>query len=311
MRATISPSLLKENPLRSPDWRWQRAVNIADGGPPWSMRRDDVIVKTAANFKRRMLALEQQQPPLSLLRQDPDVFWALWLKLSPDNELVRAELEARFLAGQTSEEISQRCGHSPETLSSYEQLFFDVRTRRPQTTFILHHVIGPEMYTLRDYNHGIVWKLYGYYGGPLVLDALVSQLQGVSRAVTQADVAVFFKHALRGHLTRKSMLAAQTVPVNLTTATEILNVYFRAQEHDTNSGSQPEAGDSLKANLHAFTAAAPWGVVNADLIGVRETRELGYDAAGIELRSADLIGVAAGQAPRGVLPPVKPPEPED
>jgi hypothetical protein len=91
----------------------------------------------------------------------------------------RWEIEARLLAGQSDDEIAGRLGVEAEVVLAYEKIYFDVRDKLESTDWIRFNAIGPGLY--QGFDPGdleLVWKVYAFHLGPLVLDDLIAATGG-------------------------------------------------------------------------------------------------------------------------------------
>ena len=58
-------------------------------------------------------------------------------------------------------------------MATFESLFFDVRARLSQRSYILHGVIRAGTFSSNPLTVGTYALLLGYHGGPVVLDAFL------------------------------------------------------------------------------------------------------------------------------------------
>ena len=168
-------ALTTENPLRPPDWRWQRAAWRVSTGSRRGERRDDEwtrqAIRSQKGHRRRACGRKPYRP-------QSDVEHAFDLSRKPD--WLRAELEARILADQPVGEISSEMGVPAGEISAFESMFFDVRPRLAMGGWIVHDCIGMEPgQPLPRQDVKRAWKYFGFLHGAITVDALVT---GVERA---------------------------------------------------------------------------------------------------------------------------------
>jgi hypothetical protein len=160
-----------DHPLRPPPWRWLRAVDLADDRQP-ADAEDDPWVRQALRFcrQRRSLAAAAQEG----LRQDmPALFQAHLLFTAPPS-LKRWEIEARLLTEEPVGQIGLKTNTSPEVIDAYHAVFFHVRDRLQANGYICNAVIRTSLLGgLKEDDVATILKMYGYSGGPYVLDLLV------------------------------------------------------------------------------------------------------------------------------------------
>ena len=184
--------LTAENPLRRPDWRWQRAAWRIATGSRRGERHDDEwtrqAVRSQKGHRRRACGRKPYRP-------QSDVEHAFDLSRKPD--WLRAELEARILADQPVGEISSAMGVPAGVISAFEAMFFDVRPRLAMGAWIALDVIGLKpMEPLAPLDVVAAWKLLGFTFGPLTIDALVAG----------SDRAELEKYGLRAYWSPASRL---------------------------------------------------------------------------------------------------------
>lgn len=101
---------------------------------------------------------------------------------------MRTVVEARILAGQDNEDISVSSHNPPEVISLYHDVFFDVRDRLTAKDWISTQVIG-QVFQVGDQrtNQDLLAKYFGYFGGPLILEAVLYGVQAGEFAPTTVD----------------------------------------------------------------------------------------------------------------------------
>lgn len=293
--------LTADNPWRPPDWRWQRALAIANADIRAIRRFDDEGVVRATRRARRLLACETPQEEESLALTDPGFYWALHLYRSNDHK-GRAEVEARVLADQPVHEIVQRTSLRADAITTYESCFFDVRPRLRQMSYITQIVIGPAMHRgLTDRDTETIWRLYGYLYGPFVVDALVQQAIDPVRALHAGEVKQAFYGDHDGSITRKHAIAARTIPINTFTQVELLHLGRQLREFQHNVGRDQVGGNGnpLMEGMQTILETLPvhvgrrllppegmdGGVINR------------YDQSATELSTPQLLLAVQGQLP--------------
>src|SRR5262249_60473449 len=63
----------------------------------------------------------------------------------------------------------------------------------------------------RDWDHGLVWKLFGYLGGPFVLDEIMGARGPGERPADPAGVAAFLTEDARAAVRRQLAVAARAL----------------------------------------------------------------------------------------------------
>lgn len=148
-----------ENPWRRPDWRSMRATLQT------RTRRSDEWVKRVQKFR----AEDEAE------RIDKEVFRAHQIHRGP--RWRRAELQARILAGQLPAAIAACTGVTLSELLAYEQIFFDVRTRRSSSFIVQHCVIEAPPFGVYGWNDvEKFWGFEAYRWGYKAVDILVGSV---------------------------------------------------------------------------------------------------------------------------------------
>lgn len=174
------------DPFRRVDWRWSLAQQLASGeitnrGPKTAQLR------SAVEFLGRRAAREP-------LDNETDHVIADALALYESDTLRQFELEARLLAGETNEAISEKTKVPEPTIEMYERLFFRVRDCRPGCDYLIGettrwgHVRGFQDHEVRE-----LWAWFGMAGGPLVLDLLVKVLHESRREDEPPSLKVYLR----------------------------------------------------------------------------------------------------------------------
>ena len=161
-----------DNPFRPVDWRWERARQLGSGQSP-RCRWDNKLTLDASRFLRDQEPAVGEFGGSGQVDGAREILGALQIRRGVPRRWW--ELEARILAGQSDEEIGSTLGVSGSIIEAYESLFFSVREKLYASDWVMCHVIGPKFYEgLSEQDIDIIWKLWAYRGGPLVLDGLIA-----------------------------------------------------------------------------------------------------------------------------------------
>jgi hypothetical protein len=206
---------------------------------------------------------------------------------------MRWEIEARLLARQTTAEIASKTGTRESIIAIYSQIFFDVQSRLESPGWITHVVIGDAFNRSVDKQPDGLWKLFGYWGGPFVLDSLIYRFNCPVWLESYKFVPGFIADDIRGQMQTKAMLAIRSMPVNWQTQIEIMNLYYRMMELENNTDAIAAGGaESFKSSIAAFMNSIPWTrdnklKTNFDVIDT-------IDAGSVSLRSDELMLAGVG-----------------
>jgi hypothetical protein len=91
--------------------------------------------------------------------------------------------------------------------------------------------MGRSIYAnLTERQFDLLWKMYGFFGGPFVLDALVTTFSNPSKATSADRVDDFYSDDTRATARRKSAIAMRTMPINGYTQQTIVEIEQKYQE---------------------------------------------------------------------------------
>lgn len=294
-------------PFRPVDWRWEKAKLMRDDRRAALLMRhddDEWIVKTR-RFQVEYNAVRSNYDRILLDRRWPALLEAFSLHNTPQPQLAAYEVQARLLAAQPLDQISQRLSISVPALTWYEKVFFNVQDRLLNKGYIAHRVLGESLQaglTERDYQ--LLWQMYGYMAGSVVLDAIIDRNYGVTKLESPGQMTEFGNDDVQHTMLLKSMVSARTMPINSYTQTLIMEIHQRFIElkQAANSGG---AGDMASVTILSMLNALPWTIgdqlvlVAADdpkrIVGRLSSEIVEADNRAAELRSDELLQLSTGQ----------------
>lgn len=287
---------LPDNPLRRPNWRWERARTVIEDQIPLSRRRDDKYVRRATDFRRALLRCHDELQHYYLATHSPDMYWAWKIATAEERtqaNLLRADIEARILARSTDVEIAEKCDVKPAVVDNFANVFFGVRDRLDRQSYITHQVIGTQLHEgLRVSHFPVIWKLFAYYGGPIVLDALITTFTDPYRPGQASDMGAFIKATAMNDMMRQAMLAAKTYNLNNFTQADILQLYTQVLTIQQTATTQDQAQESFLANIGAMMQAVAYKVGPPKRIDAK--RIASYDSGAAELRMGESLQAMTG-----------------
>jgi hypothetical protein len=154
---------------RPPDWRWRRAQWLCGHGRYFCRRRDDELTGQALRYLRLL-----KRSSNNARRTFPSLHSAH--QLHESNGSITVHLLGRVLANQSATEISLRTGLDAAVIETYEDLFFDVRAHLGAADWVFAKAIFGG--SLKQDSRAVLYKRFGYVGGPALLDAVHSYLIG-------------------------------------------------------------------------------------------------------------------------------------
>ena len=171
-------------PLRLPHWRLNRVMEMLRHRPqPLRPRwKDDHPIRAYRRLLLELLAAGDDEEKLNAVKKErPAVYEAHRYHYSPECRK-RQEIEARLLTRESLEEIASKLGADPKAIEYYASLFFDVRDALDHRSWVSLMIRSRMRYdeesgcSRAEAERGYVMRLFGYFGGPLVLDALMNPL---------------------------------------------------------------------------------------------------------------------------------------
>lgn len=287
------------NPFRPPYWKWRRAEAILDGPGPATTKRLDTPagfkwIRQAMRFLTERRASRTDIQDARLATKYRDVYWAHWLWTQSTGH--KHSVEAHLLARETDFEVGFRCGIPPSTVAAYEAIFFNVREKLQHPKYILHCVLGDQLHRgLTDADFPLLWKLYGYFSGPHVLDAMEHKFTGTTWCGTPDAVGAVVQDDTIGTMKLKAALAAKSVPVNQHTQLAIMEVFTKFVEIERTTDSAGKTENQLLDHIAAMFGSLPLNVGGVNpKTGKRlpPTVMAPYDQGSVELTYAETMRVS-------------------
>lgn len=288
---------IRDNPRRSPHWRWLRAVEIDKGGPRPSRAIDGESgfkwIRRAVRLKRRYdQAVNNTAATYRLIQYDRELFWAhnMWLD---DKAPMRYAIEARVLAGETDEHIAKKIGTDPGVIGAYVDVFFDVRGMLENRDYVVNVIMADAVSRgIAERQYDLLWKMFAFHGGSHVLDAVMSKVTALPRPERADDVAGFFQDFAINTMKHKAAVAALTVPINTHTQLALIDSFVKYVEIEKTSENTGKAHATIIDNIGAMMTALPFKIgTKLDSAG---DKMLPFDNGAAELRNEEMMIVAAG-----------------
>ncbi len=285
----MSNRLSKSSPFRPPDWRYQRTrIYLAAGECPLEAQ-EDVETVNLHKFLEALRNCDKGRDTWKLKNSQPD-HWTAFDLFADCGGGMRNILEARLLADEDIESISEKVGISKAAVELYAALFFDVRDRLNRTDFIHVQVLGNEAGGPEKPGRGGLLKWLAYTAGPAALNHM---LRTSERTVGEAenDPVDEMNHLIEALLLEKTLATVQRLDVNSDRLAQVLTQAFvNQQTARAESGDSSTAYKSFLGNVDACLKQIPWSMA-------KKTDPPG-DAAGlppkVELRADDQMRLANG-----------------
>jgi hypothetical protein len=289
---------MTQNPCRVPNWRWLRAQDIAQGGPPATMRRDGatstILIRRAARFYKALQNYDSDERQMKLAWERPDMFWAHYMYDQLHNPM-RWSIEARILAGESNQEIARRIGCAEEIIQIYEGLFFNVRDKLNRKDYILHTVLKDAVLRgLQEREKDLLWKLVAYTGGSYMLDAVINPLVTPHWVTNPDDIPAFLQESAINVIKKKATIAALCVPINSQTEIKLIKALSKFVKIESSMDSQGKATDQINQGIGAMLESLTFRGGSRKAAKAQAGPLPEYDRGAVELRHDELTVVAAG-----------------
>ena len=187
------PDLVRFDPMRPLDWRWERAQSLVAAGSRFRRDRDDEDTGRAVRYLRAVRRLHTADEPIGELKVKPDLLdnhraYQLHAAASPQTTVV----QARLLARQGPDEIGALVSLTPAAVKAYEAVFFNVRQRLEAKVYIAKLAVGwTSAMAVAGCGVDVVSRSIAYYGGPFALEVAIPVLlpQAARWCPTMAPIA--------------------------------------------------------------------------------------------------------------------------
>lgn len=295
------------NPFREPSWRFQRVLDLVERDQPGRCtQRDDTYVKQYRRFAGKFRSARSEEARMALFPEYPGLFLAHLFHHQPDKEW-RWLLQARILTGENDEKISQRMATLPSAVDWYEKVFFNIRDRLEATDYITKQIIGKtedraplaRKGQLTDFQEQISYKLFGYFGGPLILDIMFSGFTKMPMPERQDQTDAWLDATVQTLVRRKATHAARHLEIHEFNIMQLLELQLRIVEASEEAGG---SATDFERNVAEVLNNVPW-----ELAEVRAKARAAavdnkdYIPTAVEPRVEELMQLAIGQVPRKLL----------
>lgn len=248
------------SPFRPVTWRWQLAQQIRTGPPARKKVYPDPKVRAAADVQESMTLLSVEEKIRTLDRYpdlgDAYAFWVSGAAAAGGQDgpasgplssaaLAKAELEGLILAGKKPDKIAKHTGMSVASIGWYEDLWFDVRSRRRHPGWVAANVIGSlHVGTPSTLIPAMIRAMGFYTGSGRVVTAVASSFDGIGARSAGSDPSRFFAAdaIFTGRL--KASIATRLYQFDQRTLGRIIELHHEAVDLETKtrqvSGSEHE-----------------------------------------------------------------------
>jgi hypothetical protein len=240
-------------PMRLPHWRLNRVTEMLRHRPQPLRPRwvDDHPIRAYRRMLLQLLAAGDDEERLEAARGErPALYEAHGYHYSPDFRL-RQEIEARLLTRDSLEDIASKFGADAKAIEYYASLFFDVRDALDYRDWVSVMIRSRMRYdresgcSLAEAEHGYVMRLFAYFGGRRVLDALMNPLGEIKLPENPEEIRAWCDEAVTRIVRTRGTAAAATLEVTSKNTMQLLRL-ARRRSRGRNSESAPSDDDSNK-----------------------------------------------------------------
>lgn len=151
---------------------------------------------------------------------------------------------------------------------------------------------------LSEREYDVLWKLYSYYYGSDVLEALASKMVNPAWCSTPDAVNSAFQEDAIGTMKMKAAIAAKTVPVSFNTQIELLHIFTKFVEVERTTDTVGKAQNQMLEHITAMLANLPFSIGSRDPRD--EQKQIAaspahrFDESKVELGFEEMMAVSVG-----------------
>lgn len=299
------PAYQQYNPFREPQWRGERALSLVEGaqGPRRaSPKSDDQYVRQYRNFLVKYLPQQDESLRLALFPRYPALYYAHQLQYHPDREW-RTFCQARLLARQSDKEIGEAIGTLPEAVAWYEALFFNVRDRLDNHDWIVKTVLGTRDQraanregSITDHQRELLYKIYGYFGGPMILDVIISGFVSGNLPKNKAGIPGWFDSTWKTMMRSRSAEECRVFEHNRYTVMQLFEIHLAIMNAEQASADGPLTESDKNIETMLLNLGSVWGMAHKGL-ELRTEQQQQYAISATEPRASEQLMLGAGVIP--------------
>jgi hypothetical protein len=298
------------DPYRSPRWRYDRAAYLAKtrgANRTYDYSRDDEWVAATFKFLKQWKSLTRNNQQATnemrvsrLYPKWPGLYLAHQLFQANTGDPTRYEVEARILARQTNEEIAQRVSVHPDAIEWYEAVFFNVRDRLDNEGYIGRQVIGPAVaHGLRNISLDFSAKYWGYYGGPYILDLILSDYDPATpKPKIGQDLNSFLDNYWNKAVRVRSANTVGAFDINQFNVLQLFELHANlVNQARAAAESAGGAQTPYEEVMSGIMNSVQWSVGRKRQEALENSPLKAYTGKSVELRVDQMLEVAAGGTP--------------
>jgi hypothetical protein len=258
--------------------------------------RDDIYIR---DLRRFLISYRRRSPATrdELVNEYPGLYYAYDLFTSDDNERLTHYIQARLLARQTDNMIAAHTGGIPETIRYYEACFYNVRDRFDAKDWVVRHILEGLDEDAEAANDSFAsLKLFGYFAGPVMLDAIISGFSHDRAPEDIKEAEEFYEDHFLSSVKRHSSIAIRGFQPDASNVMQLFNLCAKVIEMRRLGQDGEGTFNAMEQNINALL------VEIQPMVGARMGREfdnqdlIDLDDQEADLRDDELHLVASGKA---------------
>lgn len=304
--------LRQDSPLRPVDWRWKKVLAYRDAHRRIPRSKYDRLTYDLFTFASRLDACTDDFECLELSEEYPEFMDAYELYKGGNALPVKYELEARLLTREDYKDIARKTAISESIISTYEKVFFNVKDRLVNRSWVVNVVVGQALqHGMNDGDYNILWKIYAYLAGPVMLDMITVKVGLKEQIAEDFNQAVdLIRDSIDVQAVLRSATALTIMPINGFTAAAIVNIEQTYRQMAKESAGASSAQSFLNA-VDKIMTSLPWAVGTGTVEHPVLSCMTEVDSQAAELRASEMLGVASTKQKIEELQDLRLPEPED
>jgi hypothetical protein len=286
---------LKYDPIRPPDWRFQRVLDVVrHRSKQFNRLQDDDLTRAGYDFVAALDKVKTERQYDDLFLKNMGLMFAYNMYMDADAVDIRFVVAARILARQSDKKIAAKLGTLPETIFWYHAMFFNVRSRLGKRDWIINTVLRPPLDGGAS-RYDPVIKHVAYLAGPVALENALYGFAVGDRPTEQGQLCGYYDRVQQAGLRRRATLEAFGMEVNRYNAMELMNIHCRMMESTPTEATTAQT--ALVKAAEGLLSSIPWKVGRRPLDPNNPLDE--FESTAGELRADQMMELACNRAARG------------
>jgi hypothetical protein len=305
---------VRYSPYRPTRWRYDRVMELVESpdrrtrnpipnvDDEWT-RQAFVFMKKWDKYSELDTDEEVESKRRGLVNNNLPLYQAYEFFLKPDGDKLKGEVEARILTGQDDLTIADKVSCFPESVEWYEKMFYNVRDRLKNTSYVVNNVIGPLVSAgFENATVELTAKFFGFiYQNVQLMEQI---LLGINTTITPPangqDTLSFFDSSIENTIQTLVMRTAHSMAPNKFDAKEMLIVWKDLMSLRREASGSDMSRTNIEENVSAFLSSITWSVGRQRQELLDSTPLAGYVGHTAEPRAMEQLALIAGETPSGI-----------